>query len=315
MRNRRLTSVLAIAAIVSLTAFFLAAGADEGELLRQIKSEVFDQQWDAVLTSCDMFIAQFPRSTTLPRAYYYKAQALEHLKGRENEAIAAYTDFLTRFPGEIGALKEDAILSRLSMASSLWLAGNRTQVGVILKGMDESGYPRTYSAIQASKIDHAPARAKALPILKDCAEREADVEVKNECLLALLRIDPKSTTELKQPPAPPSPPGHTDGPARPGMPAAPGAPGAGPAGGEAKLIRVEVYDKVKKQVSVRVNMPLAFAQLLLDSLNEELREEISHGLQMKGLQLDRFWEAFKKGGKQTIVEIDDEEQHIKVWIE
>ena len=306
MRNRRWALSLAVLVIVALTAFFLAAGADEGELLRQIKSEVFDQQWESVLKSCDLFISQFPRSTTVPRAYYYKAQALEHLKGREQEAIAAYTDFLTRFPGETGALKEDAILSRLSMASSLWLAGNRTQVGVILKGMDESGYPRTYSAIQASKIDHSPARAKALPILKDCAERETDVEVKNECVLALLRIDPKSTTELRQPPAAPG-----------GVPApaTPGTPGTAPGSGEAKLIRVEVYDKTKKQVSVRVNMPLAFAQLLLDSLNDELRNEISHGLQAKGLQLDRFWEAFKKGGKQTIVEIDNEDQHIKVWIE
>lgn len=303
MRNRRWLSVLPAAILALSAAFFLAAGADEGELLRQIKSEVFDQQWDSVLSSCDLFIAQFPRSATLPRAYYYKAQALEHLKGREAEAIAAYTDFLTRFPAEMGALKEDAILSRLSMASSLWLAGNRSQVGVIIKGMDESGYPRTYSAIQASKIDHAPARTKALPILKDCAERESDVEVKNECLLALLRIDPKSTTELQQ-----APPGKT------AAAGTPGAAGATP-GGEAKLIRVEVYDKVKKQVSVRVNMPLAFAQLLLDSLNDELRAEISHGLQAKGLQLDRFWEAFKKGGKQTIVEIDDEGQHIKVWIE
>lgn len=301
MRNRRWLSVLPVAILALSAAFFIAAGADEGELLRQIKSEVFDQQWDSVLASCDLFIAQFPRSATLPRAYYYKAQALEHLKGREPEAIAAYTDFLTRFPAEMGALKEDAVLSRLSMASSLWQAGNRTQVGVILKGMDESGYPRTYSAIQASKIDHPPARTKALPILKDCAERESDVEVKNECLLALLRIDPKSTTELRQPP--PRPPGG-------GGPETPGA-----TTGQAKLIRVEVYDKVKKQVSVRVNMPLAFAQLLLDSLNDELRAEISHGLQAKGLQLDRFWEAFKKGGKQTIVEIDDEGQHIKVWIE
>lgn len=311
MRKSRLTSLTVMAVIVSLTAFFLAAGADEGELLRQIKSEVFDQQWTAVLASCDQFIAQFPRSATLPRAYYYKAQALEHIKGREVDAIAAYTDFMTRFPGETGALKEDAILSRLSMASSLWIAGNRTQVGVIIKGMDESGYPRTYSAIQASKIDHAPARAKALPILKECAERETDVEVKNECVLALLRIDPKSTTELRQP-APPRPGGRP--PSVPGAPAPPNPPGAGPAG-EAKLIRVEVYDKIKKQVSVRVNMPVAFAQLLLDSLNDELRNEISHGLQAKGLQLDRFWEAFKKGGKQTIVEIDDAEQHIKVWIE
>jgi hypothetical protein len=296
--SRRFVSVVAVIVAAGLMAFLLAAGADEGELLRQIKSDVFDQKWDGVLASCDQFIKGYPGSQDLQRAFYYRAQAYEHLKGREADAIAAYTDYLARFPGETGALKEDAILSRITLATTLWIKGVRTHVSWIMKGMEERGYPRVYSAIQASKIDHTPARARAIPILKECASKETDAEVKNECVLALLRIDPKATTELQQP-KPPTPPG---------------SPGASSAG-EAKLIRVEVYDKIKKQVSVRVNMPLAFAELCFQSLSEDLQKEIGAGLKAKGIALERFWDAFKKGGKQTIVEIDDENQNIKVWVE
>src|SRR5262249_35635026 len=156
---------------------------DEAETLRQIKSDVFDQKWDAVLADCSRFISQYPRSADVSRAYYYRAQALEHSKGREEEAIAAYTDYLTRFPNETGALREDALLSRVTLAAGLYLKGNKKYVGVILQGMDEKGYPGIFAAIQASKIDHAPARAKALPILIRGAGSEPDAELKNECLL------------------------------------------------------------------------------------------------------------------------------------
>ncbi|HEY3176220.1 MAG TPA: hypothetical protein VGK94_10750 [Candidatus Polarisedimenticolia bacterium] len=297
MPRRRSALVIGALAIAGMTAFFLAAGADEGTLLAQIKNDVFDQKWTAVVTSCDQFIKEFPGSDNLQRAFYYRAQAYEHMKGKEADAIAAYTDYLTRFPGETGALKEDAMLSRITLATSLWLKGDRTHVTWITKGMDDKGYPRLYAAIQASKIDHTPARAKAVPILKDCANLETDAEVKNECVLALLRIDPNATTKLAPPRPPPLPPDPVA------------------ATHDAKLIRVEVYDKVKKQVTVRVNMPLAFAELLFQSLGEELQKEITHGLQAKGIALERFWDAFKKGGKQTIVEIDDAKQNIKVWVE
>lgn len=293
-----------------LSGLFLAAGVstpsalDEGEALRQIKSDVFDQKWDAVLAGCTQFISGFPRSRDLSRAYYYRAQGLEHIKGREEDAIAAYTDYVTRFPGETGALREDALLSRVSLATTLYLKGNKKYVSAILQGMDEKGYPGIYAAIQASKIDHLPARAKALPILKQGATSYGDAEVKNECVLGLLRIDPKVLAEI-QGPQPPTPPKISDG----------HTTASPPSGEPAKLIRVEVFDKAKNQVSVRVNMPMAFAELLLDSLSAELRDEIDEALKQKGVALEKLLESFKKAGKQTIVEIDNDQQHIRVWIE
>ncbi|HET9481373.1 MAG TPA: hypothetical protein VFP98_06420, partial [Candidatus Polarisedimenticolia bacterium] len=271
--------------------------------LRQIKNDVFDQRWDAVLGSCDRFISSFTSSTALPRAYYYRAQALEHTKGREADAIEAYGTFLTKFPRETGALREDAVLSRMTMATSLCLKGDRRFTGVIMDGMDERGYPRIFAAIQASKCQHAPARTKAVPILKQCAASEPDVELKNECVVALLIIDPRAL-----PPTPPAPPV---------VPRAPGAPPASPAPGDAKLIRVEVFDKASNKVAVRVNLPIAFADLLLQSLGDELKPELERHLQtkFKGMDMQKMWDAIRKGGKQILLEVDIEDQKIKVWTE
>ncbi len=295
MRNRGIA--LVTAAVLIGAAFFLASAADEADLLRQIKSDIFDVKWDAVLASCDQFITQFPSSHDMPRAMYYRAQALEHAKGRDEDAIAAYGEFLTRFPNESGTLREDALLSRMTLAVSLWLKGNRGYAAIILKGMDEKGYPRLFAAIQASKIDLPAGRAKALPILKECAKSESDVELKNECVVALLRIDPKALEAS-------APPDRL-------------VPGAAPQPGAAKLIRLEVFDKHTNKPTVTVNLPLAFAELILETLGDAYRQKFEDNIppQYKGMNLESFWNAIKKGGKQTIIEIDNEDEHIKVWVE
>ncbi len=307
-------------AVLICTMLFAPAvrAADEGELLRQIKNDVFNQEWSAVQAGCDQFITSFPHAEALPRAYYYRAQALEHLKGHEADAIEAYSEFLTRFPGETGAIREDALLSRMTLASSVYQKGDKRFVSVVLKGLQEKGYPKLYAAIQASKIDYPTARASALPILRECACSENDAELKNECVLALLRINPKA---LEQACGPSSPPptqvaSTPRGPSRPPEPAAP--PSAASSGRDVRLIRVEVYDYAKKQVVVRVNLPIAFAELLLDSLGDAYRKEIIEGLKEQGhgaIDLDKLWKSIKEGGPQTILEVNNDEERIKVWVE
>ena len=76
-RARRFVALTLLAVIVSAG---LAAASDEGELLSRIKSAAFDRDWPLVLADADRFIASFPHSPSLPRAYYYRAQALESLE-------------------------------------------------------------------------------------------------------------------------------------------------------------------------------------------------------------------------------------------
>lgn len=299
-RARRFVALTLLSVILAVG---LAAASDEGELLRRIKSDVFDRLWPQVLTECDEFIASFPRSQALPRAYYYRAQALESLK-RNDEAIKAYSEFLKRFSSETGALREDALLKRITLARIQYqnkLTGN---LGVILEGMDEDGATQIYAAIEAAKIDHVPAQKKAIPVLKDCAQFETQEELKNECVVALLRLDPKQV------------------PAGAGTSATPGA-------NQAKLIRIEVFNKLQKKVMVRVNLPIAFAELALESLTENYRHIIEQklatiegpdspdnpGMPKTLPDFKKLLEAVRSGGAQTLVEIDGEEDFIKVWIE
>ena len=79
-----------VVAVVALSAVTVPArSATEDELLVKIKNDVFEQRWDGVLAQCDEFIRSFSSSPSLPRAYYYRAQGLEHIKGREADAIGA----------------------------------------------------------------------------------------------------------------------------------------------------------------------------------------------------------------------------------
>jgi len=304
-----------IATACALALVFIAApvwALDEGELLREIKSDVFDQQWDAVLADCGQFISQFPHSETLPRVYFYRAQAFEHIKGREVDAIDAYTDFLTRFPTQAGTLSEEAAIARVRLAVSLYLSGNKGYVAYVTKGLeDQRKSVKLFAALQASRIEHEEARRRATPILKDCTTAEPDPELKDQCVVALLRVNP-----LSLPPGAPPPPARPLAPSRrgerpPAPPAEPGAPVA-----VAKLIRVEVFDKATKQVSVRINLPIAFAELVLDSLSEEHKDLIlKHIPGGQPMDLKKFWDSFRSGGKQTIVEVDNPEMTIKVWVE
>ncbi len=289
-----LAAVTAVAAMVAAeTSLRAADAAPEDDLLRQIKSDVFDGRWEAVLAGCDKLIAEYPHSEALARTYYYRAKGLHHMEGREDQALAAYGEFIERFPAET-LLREDANISRMSLAKSLWLKGKKDSVSILMKGLEEKGYPGIYAALQISHLDNRPARARALPLLKDCARGEKDAELRNECTLGILRIDPSELPAEERPPA------------REG--------GAG-AAAEPKLIRLEVREKVTGKVTVAVNLPIAFAEALLASLSEFEQGHVLDELKRRNIDVNNIWKSLKTLGRQTLVQIETEEASIRIWLE
>jgi len=261
----------------------------EDELLRQIKSDVFDEKWDSVLSDSEKLIAAYPRSGSLARTYYYRAKALQHLPGREADAVTAWSDFIGKFPSE-ALLREDALISRMNLAKSLWLQGKKESIAILTKGLEEAGYPKIYAAIQISHLDNKPARARALPVLQECARGDSNTEVRNECTLGILRIDPSAIPAPK--PAPPA-----------------------VAGAEPKLIRLEVRDKKTGSLTVAVNLPIAFAEALLDSLSTIDRGRVVEELTHRHIDLDNLMRSLKAVGPQTLVEVETEDAKIRVWLE
>lgn len=284
--------LMAAAFAVPLRAEAPAGPGTEEEIIRQIKNDVFEEKWEAVLADCDRLIADHPNSPWMARTLSYRAKALSSLPGREQEAMDAWGLLIDRFPGET-FLREDALISRLSLAKKLWLKGKKDSINVLMKALEETGYPRTYAAIQISQLDNRPARARALPVLKECSVQERDEEVRNECTLGILRIDPTAL------PAPPS--------AQSGPEAA--------AGGEPKLIRLEVREKATGKVTVAVNLPIAFAEALISSLSEIDQGMVLEELKKRSIDLDNIWKSLRTLGRQTLVQIETEDLNIRIWLD
>ncbi len=60
---------------------------------------------------------------------------------------------------------------------------------------------------------------------------------------------------------------------------------------------------------------LAFARLLIDAVGEGQREELRQEAREKGIDLDDIFEAIEKTGAGKLLEVDDEESRIEIWIE
>lgn len=309
MRDRRLR-IVGAAALAACLGLLVHSGwaqqpaGTEQEILRQIKEDVFEERWENVLEGCNELIKKYPKSSSLARTMYYRARALQNVPGHESEALVAYGEFIDKFPGE-KVLREDALISRMSLAKSMYLNGKKEAIRVLLDGLDEKGYPKIYAAIQLSYLEHIPGRTRALPILKECAEKEDDGEVRNECTLAILRIGG----------TPPFPPNASE--AAPGTTSTP--PSKSTAGtstaGEPKLIRLQVRDKATGKITVAVNLPIAFAEALLTSLKDVDQGQVIQELKNRGIDINNLWKSLRTLGKQTLVEIETEDAYIKVWLE
>src|SRR6059036_3918585 len=89
---------LAMALILGLTT--LGAAATEDELFRQVKVDVFDQNWTAVLRGCEEILPRYPSGRSATQAGFYRARALIRIPGREADGVKAFREFIAGHPGE-----------------------------------------------------------------------------------------------------------------------------------------------------------------------------------------------------------------------
>ena len=277
-----------------------APAAPEEALFRQLKVDVFDQDWSAVLRGCEEILRRFPRGTAVAQAAFYRATALSHLPDRQAEAPAAYRRFLVDYPDE-KVLVEEAWSDLFRLACDPRGRGGSECVTLLREGLDSrSPNVVTLAAIRASDVPDAGLRRRALPLLKRAYDRETDPEIRDEVLIAILKIDPK---QVPQPMAPRGVAGAPADAARPGGKKAP------------TLIRMTVYDKKAGHYDLRINLPIAFARMLLDAVDEEQRRELRREAEKKGIDLDHIFQAIEKAGAGKLLEAEDEEGRVEIWIE
>src|SRR5436309_1803090 len=167
-------------------------------------------------------------------------------------------------------------------------------------GPGAAPYVSMLAAIHASDSSDRALRARALPVLKKAYAAQTDQEIRNEILIAILKVDPQQVPQ-------------SDAPAPTPSPAV--SPGAPPRAGTPSLIRMTVYNKQEKRYDLRVNLPVAFARMLVEAIGDQERKELQHEAQRKGIDLDDIFRAIEKSGAGKLLEVDDDTCHIEIWIE
>lgn len=80
---------------------------------------------------------------------------------------------------------------------------------------------------------------------------------------------------------------------------------------EAKWFKVVVIDTKTNKEKVKVTLPLSLVEIFADAANEN---SVCMG-NMKGLDLKKLFAELKKVGPLAMVEVFEEGEHVKVWLE
>lgn len=260
----------------------------DSEKLRNAKELFFDrkyaearQAWQAILASAS--------GATANAAAYQVARCSESL-GEQERALSEYTAFLNRKPAD-RTLVEEAKTSRVGLAARLYKAGRKQHLGLLQQALaDPSKTVQYYAAFQLAGLGGEVAQA-AVPVLKHILADEKDTDLVDRARLYLLRLDPQALSEPRPKPALP-----------------PGRSGAR----EARWFKLRIYKERSAEPTVSINVPMALADLVFDSLPDVARDE----LRKDGVDAEKFWARLKKLGPTEIVEIKGEKgELIKIWLE
>ena len=274
MKKKRFVTIL----LCGLLAGTLAAQADRS-VFEKAKLLIFDKQWAAALVQLDEVITRYPDGRYYATALFYRGKCQEELGARKS-AVESYERFIKNSAGS--NLAEEARISILDLAAALYQAGDKGYLQKILAMLDdENRVVAYYAAFKLSYLPERKAASRALPVLLSILEKEKDEELRDRAKIAVMRLDP---TRLK----------GAEGPGR-------------EAGG--KMLRIRVLEGKNRQATVSLNIPLALADLAIQSLSVEQKR----ALQKKGYNPDQV--LARLTGQGLKIEVQDEESVFQIWVE
>jgi hypothetical protein len=206
---------------------------------------------------------------------------LKEQKGKKLEALKAFRDYLKR-RDRSKSLTEDSELSIIELAYELNKEGKRSYLREIEKRLSNSNRVVRYlAAIVLSQVEDKKIAVKAVPYLKEIIKKEKDDELKDRAKIALLRVDPGVLKDLEE-----------ERPVR-----------------KARLLKIRVWKD--GELTLRINIPWALADLAFSSIEEEEKAE----LRKEGYDLDTITKTLVDAGDVIYIENKEEGTIIKIWIE
>ena len=241
--------------------------------LKSAKALFFDRKYAEARQAWQRILAG-ARGAEADTAAYWVARSSENL-GEDERALKEYADFLARRPTD-RALAEEARTSRVGLAARLYKAGRRQHLPILREALkDPSKTVRYFAALQLSTLGRRRTRRGAV-LQKIVQERRTPTG--GPAKVGLLRLDPAALSRT------------------------PGAGAARPSG-EARWLKVRIFEKGGAKPKVVVNLPVALADMVFKSLPDEAREK----LRLEGYDAENFWERMKGLGPSQIVDIEGDE--------
>ncbi|MBP1767889.1 MAG: Outer rane lipoprotein [Candidatus Aminicenantes bacterium] len=278
----------------ALIIIFLAVAAGIGaavqeppdeHLFQEAKKLFFAEKWEDAQEMFEDLLDDYPESSLVSQATFYKAECLARRKGREEEALEAYKDYLSR-RGRNDSLSEQAETSIIDLAYELYKDDEEGYVDEIeLRLESENRVIRYYAAFKLSLVKDKQVAVQAIPVLERIIVEEGDKELRDRAKIALLRISPDALRHVE------------DREER----------------GRDKALRISVIVEGKREPVFSLNIPWALADLAFQAIPEKDKA----ALKAEGYDLERIVHQLTRI-RGNIIEIrppDDRTRVIRIWIE
>lgn len=274
--------------ITILSLFFLIISSLHGymqsdqdnELFQEAKLLMFDKEWSQAQLKLETLMKKYPKSRWYSEAVFYRAKCLQEQRGKEEDALNGFLDYLS-LPGRNRALSEEAEIGILDTAFSLMEKGKSKYQEEIFKRLDsEDKVIRYYAAFKLSYSKNKQIAKKGLPVLIEILNKEKDNELKDRAKIAILRVDPESLRELSN-----------EKTAR-----------------RARILNIEVYQN--GEIKFKLSIPWSLADLALKAIDDKEKAL----LEEKGYDVNRIIRELTEY-EGNILEIRSEDSLIKMWVD
>lgn len=282
MRKTALIIIILTSLVCVRTA---AQESPDGKLFEKAKQVFFDEKWEDAQEMFEDLLDDYPESSLVPLATFYRAECLTRRKGHEEEAIEAYKEYLS-VKGRNDSLAEQAESSIIDLAYELYKDDEEDYLDEIEQRLESRNRViRYYAAFKLSLIKDKQISVQAIPVLERIIVEEGDKELTDRAKIALLRISPDALRHIE------------DQEER----------------GKAKALRITVIVQGQREPVFSLNIPWALADLAFQAIPEKDKA----ALRAEGYDLDKIVHQLTRI-RGNIIEIrprDDKTRVIKIWIE
>ncbi len=255
--------------------------------ISEAKLLIFDRKWKEAESKITEILSKYPEIENSSDILFYLGQCVQEQGGREEEAINIFKRYLKN--RERAKFSEEAEIAIIDLSADLYKKGKKNYIDNIKNGLESKNKViRYYSAFKLSYFKDGE-KFLAVPVLMEILKKERDEELRERAKIALLRIDPYLLREIKDEES------------------------------KIKMLRVAIFKRSTGKQELSIKIPLELANLAIQAISKpdsKVKGDVKiDGKRIEGGSLNEVFQKFLNMKKAELLEIYDEDEIIKIWIE